>query len=118
MCLTVVLCLQVDLCAEEMGNNVRPAAALLGDINAIVTQVPSLQLGLHTNTHICLYVVSVGVHSHKSNLKSLFDSLFVCFLLQLLQCVRNDVWKYPSDAEWWSTLKDKIAANAKISKVG
>uniref|UniRef100_A0A8D3E4P6 2-hydroxyacyl-CoA lyase n=1 Tax=Scophthalmus maximus TaxID=52904 RepID=A0A8D3E4P6_SCOMX len=69
--------IQVDLCAEEMGNNVRPAAALLGDINAIVTQVPSLQL----------------VHSHKSNLKSLFDSLF-----------------------WWSTLKDKIAANAKISK--
>uniref|UniRef100_A0A8D3E8T5 2-hydroxyacyl-CoA lyase 1 n=2 Tax=Scophthalmus maximus TaxID=52904 RepID=A0A8D3E8T5_SCOMX len=64
--------IQVDLCAEEMGNNVRPAAALLGDINAIVTQ--------------------------------------------LLQCVRNDVWKYPSDAEWWSTLKDKIAANAKISK--
>ena len=41
-----VLCLQrclfylkVDLCAEEMGNNVRPAAALLGDVNGIVTQV-------------------------------------------------------------------------------
>lgn len=31
--------MQVDLCAEEMGNNVRPAVALLGDINAIVTQV-------------------------------------------------------------------------------
>ncbi|KAI4810719.1 hypothetical protein KUCAC02_013652 [Chaenocephalus aceratus] len=51
--------LQVDLCPEEMGNNVRPAVALLGDINAIVTQ--------------------------------------------LLE-------------EWWGTLKDKIAANAKISK--
>uniref|UniRef100_A0A665UJQ7 2-hydroxyacyl-CoA lyase 1 n=1 Tax=Echeneis naucrates TaxID=173247 RepID=A0A665UJQ7_ECHNA len=31
--------IQVDLCAEEMGNNVRPAVALLGDINAIVTQL-------------------------------------------------------------------------------
>ncbi|CAL8361292.1 unnamed protein product [Arctogadus glacialis] len=31
--------IQVDLCAEEMGNNVRPAAALLGDVNGIVTQV-------------------------------------------------------------------------------
>lgn len=30
--------MQVDLCAEEMGNNVRPAVALLGDINATVTQ--------------------------------------------------------------------------------
>nr|XP_033959175.1 2-hydroxyacyl-CoA lyase 1 isoform X2 [Pseudochaenichthys georgianus] len=64
--------LQVDLCPEEMGNNVRPAVALLGDINAIVTQ--------------------------------------------LLEGVHKDGWKYPSDAEWWGTLKDKIAANAKISK--
>lgn len=31
--------MQVDLCAEEMGNNVRPAVALLGDISAIVAQV-------------------------------------------------------------------------------
>ncbi|XP_028326197.1 2-hydroxyacyl-CoA lyase 1 [Gouania willdenowi] len=31
--------IQVDLCPEEMGNNVRPAVALLGDINAIVTQL-------------------------------------------------------------------------------
>lgn len=36
---------------------------------------------------------------------------------QLLECVRKDGWKYLSDAEWWSTLRDKIAANAKISKV-
>ena len=38
----IMLCLfylKVELCAEEMGNNVRPAAALLGDVNAIVTQV-------------------------------------------------------------------------------
>uniref|UniRef100_UPI003AAAFAD4 2-hydroxyacyl-CoA lyase 1 isoform X2 n=1 Tax=Centroberyx gerrardi TaxID=166262 RepID=UPI003AAAFAD4 len=65
--------IQVDLCAEEMGNNVRPAVALLGDINAIVSQ--------------------------------------------LLEYVRKDGWKYPSNTEWWSTLKEKIAANAKISKV-
>uniref|UniRef100_A0A3P8ZN93 2-hydroxyacyl-CoA lyase 1 n=1 Tax=Esox lucius TaxID=8010 RepID=A0A3P8ZN93_ESOLU len=31
--------IQVDLCAEEMGNNVRPAAALLGDISAVVKQL-------------------------------------------------------------------------------
>ncbi|KAM4600310.1 2-hydroxyacyl-CoA lyase 1 [Polymixia lowei] len=64
--------IQVDLCAEEMGNNVRPAAALLGDIRAIVTQ--------------------------------------------LSEYLRKDGWKYPSDTEWWSTLKEKMAANAKISK--
>uniref|UniRef100_A0AAQ5XRK2 2-hydroxyacyl-CoA lyase n=1 Tax=Amphiprion ocellaris TaxID=80972 RepID=A0AAQ5XRK2_AMPOC len=64
--------IQVELCPEEMGNNVRPAAALLGDINAIVTQ--------------------------------------------LLACVRKEGWKYPSNTEWWSTLKEKIAANAKMSK--
>lgn len=35
--------MQVDLCAEEMGNNVRPAVALLGDINATVNQVTATQ---------------------------------------------------------------------------
>lgn len=35
----VTVCLQVDLCPEEMGNNVRPAVALLGDLSSIVTQV-------------------------------------------------------------------------------
>lgn len=64
--------IQVDLCAEEIGNNVRPAVALLGDVNAVVTQ--------------------------------------------LLECVRKESWKYSSSTEWWSTLKDKVAANAKISK--
>lgn len=36
---------------------------------------------------------------------------------QLLTCVREHGWKYPSNTEWWSSLKEKIAANAKISKV-
>ncbi|XP_072184463.1 2-hydroxyacyl-CoA lyase 1 isoform X1 [Excalfactoria chinensis] len=31
--------IQIDVCAEEMGNNVRPAATLLGDINAITKQL-------------------------------------------------------------------------------
>ncbi|XP_074840635.1 2-hydroxyacyl-CoA lyase 1 isoform X2 [Carettochelys insculpta] len=31
--------IQVDICAEELGNNVRPAAALLGDINAVTDQL-------------------------------------------------------------------------------
>lgn len=64
--------IQVDLCAEEMGNNVRPAVALLGDINAVMNQ--------------------------------------------LLQGIRIDGWKYGSDTAWWSSLRNKIAANAKISK--
>lgn len=40
--------MQVDLCAEEMGNNVRPAVSLLGDISAIVAQV--------TVTHIYFFI--------------------------------------------------------------
>ncbi|XP_061919032.1 2-hydroxyacyl-CoA lyase 1-like isoform X2 [Entelurus aequoreus] len=63
--------IQVDLCPEEMGNNVRPAVALLGDVNAVVNQ---LQEG-----------------------------------------IVKDGWKYPSDTIWWSVLKQKIAANAKIT---
>ncbi|XP_051922660.1 2-hydroxyacyl-CoA lyase 1 [Hippocampus zosterae] len=63
--------IQVDLCPEEMGNNVRPAVALLGDINAVVHQ--------------------------------------------LSECLMKDGWKYPSDTEWWRTLREKMASNAKIS---
>ncbi|KAL7976726.1 hypothetical protein Chor_008675 [Crotalus horridus] len=31
--------IQVDICAEELGNNVKPAAALLGDIKAVTEQL-------------------------------------------------------------------------------
>ncbi|XP_053570175.1 2-hydroxyacyl-CoA lyase 1 [Bombina bombina] len=31
--------IQVDICAEELGNNVRPAATLLGDIDAVTQQL-------------------------------------------------------------------------------
>ncbi|XP_019364201.1 PREDICTED: 2-hydroxyacyl-CoA lyase 1 isoform X2 [Gavialis gangeticus] len=31
--------IQVDICAEELGNNVRPVATLLGDINAVTQQL-------------------------------------------------------------------------------
>ena len=55
-----VLFVQVDLCPEEMGNNVRPAVALLGDINAIVTQVTTTQrahiLFLINPSPLCAYV--------------------------------------------------------------
>uniref|UniRef100_A0A8K9ULM6 2-hydroxyacyl-CoA lyase n=1 Tax=Oncorhynchus mykiss TaxID=8022 RepID=A0A8K9ULM6_ONCMY len=64
--------IQVDLCAEEMGNNMQPAAALLGDVNAIVKQI--------------------------------------------LEYVHKDGWKYPADTEWWTTLKEKMAANATMTK--
>uniref|UniRef100_A0A673HL39 2-hydroxyacyl-CoA lyase n=1 Tax=Sinocyclocheilus rhinocerous TaxID=307959 RepID=A0A673HL39_9TELE len=64
--------IQVDLCAEELSNNVRAASALLGDIRAVVRQ--------------------------------------------LLETVRSESWRFPSDSEWWSTLKEKMTANAQISK--
>uniref|UniRef100_A0A4W2DIV1 2-hydroxyacyl-CoA lyase n=1 Tax=Bos indicus x Bos taurus TaxID=30522 RepID=A0A4W2DIV1_BOBOX len=31
--------IQVDICAEELGNNVRPAVTLLGDVNAVTKQL-------------------------------------------------------------------------------
>ncbi|XP_007934911.1 2-hydroxyacyl-CoA lyase 1 [Orycteropus afer afer] len=31
--------IQIDICAEELGNNVRPAVTLLGDINAVTKQL-------------------------------------------------------------------------------
>ncbi|XP_049622096.1 2-hydroxyacyl-CoA lyase 1 [Suncus etruscus] len=31
--------IQIDICAEELGNNVKPAVTLLGDINAVVKQL-------------------------------------------------------------------------------
>lgn len=64
--------IQVDLCAEELSNNVRAASALLGDIRAVVSQ--------------------------------------------LLETVRSESWRFPSDSHWWATLRDKITANAQISK--
>ncbi|KAI3360948.1 hypothetical protein L3Q82_013155, partial [Scortum barcoo] len=50
--------IQVDLCAEEMGNNVRPAVALLGDINAIVTQALALQSTVPMNYYTVFHHVS------------------------------------------------------------
>ena len=103
-----------------MGNNVRPAVALLGDINAIVTQVAakmSLFFDWQTNVRwrytireqlICVCVCVC--------VSTVIMSLILFF--KLLECVHRDGWKYSSDTEWWSALKDKIAANAKISKVG
>ncbi|KAM6223853.1 2-hydroxyacyl-CoA lyase 1 [Rhynchocyon petersi] len=31
--------IQIDICAEELGNNVRPAVTLLGDVNAVTKQL-------------------------------------------------------------------------------
>lgn len=31
--------IQIDICAEELGNNVRPAAILLGDVKTVTEQV-------------------------------------------------------------------------------
>ncbi|XP_059674456.1 2-hydroxyacyl-CoA lyase 1 isoform X3 [Gavia stellata] len=41
--------IQIDICAEELGNNVRPAAILLGDINAVTKQGLALQKSLPMN---------------------------------------------------------------------
>ncbi|XP_031432489.1 2-hydroxyacyl-CoA lyase 1 isoform X2 [Clupea harengus] len=64
--------IQVDLCAEELGNNVRPAVALLGDIRSVVRQ--------------------------------------------MLDIFQKDPWSYPADSEWWKALREKMAANAEMSK--
>ncbi|KAI7806248.1 2-hydroxyacyl-CoA lyase 1 [Triplophysa rosa] len=64
--------IQVDLCAEELSNNVRAASALMGDIRAVVSQ--------------------------------------------LLESLKSESWRFPSDAEWWATLKEKMVANAHMSK--
>ena len=37
--------------------------------------------------------------------------------LQLLEKITKEGWKYPSNTEWWSSLKEKMAANAETSKV-
>lgn len=31
--------IQIDICAEELGNNVRPSVTLLGDVNAVSKQL-------------------------------------------------------------------------------
>ncbi|XP_032563367.1 2-hydroxyacyl-CoA lyase 1 isoform X3 [Chiroxiphia lanceolata] len=41
--------IQIDICAEELGNNVKPAAILLGDINAVTKQGLALQKSLPMN---------------------------------------------------------------------
>uniref|UniRef100_A0A7N8WZY7 2-hydroxyacyl-CoA lyase n=1 Tax=Mastacembelus armatus TaxID=205130 RepID=A0A7N8WZY7_9TELE len=50
--------IQVDLCPEEMGNNVRPCVALLGDINAVVTQALAVQSALPMNYYTVFHHVS------------------------------------------------------------
>lgn len=97
--------MQVDLCAEEMGNNVRPAVALLGDINAVMAQVTVDQL----ISLIATTVLSASLMPDKRG---------IYFFFQLLQGIQKDGWKYSCDSAWWSLLRNKIAANAKISKVG
>lgn len=96
--------MQVDLCAEEIGNNVRPAAALLGDVSAVMAQVIVDQL----TSLIVITVLSASLMG---------DNRGICFFFQLLKGVREDGWKYGSDTAWWSSLRDKMAVNAKISKV-
>lgn len=51
------------------------------------------------------------------DVKIVLHSLIYLFIFQLLECLRKDGWKYLSNTEWWGTLRDKISANAKISKV-
>lgn len=59
--------MQLDLCAEEMGNNVRPSVALLGDINAIVAQVTRTRQILVFACHekgeqlVCLWKVMMSL---------------------------------------------------------
>nr|XP_020032563.1 2-hydroxyacyl-CoA lyase 1 isoform X3 [Castor canadensis] len=47
--------IQVDICAEELGNNVRPAVTLLGDINAVTKQELASQKSLPMNYYTVFY---------------------------------------------------------------
>ncbi|XP_032486805.1 2-hydroxyacyl-CoA lyase 1 isoform X2 [Phocoena sinus] len=47
--------IQVDICAEELGNNVRPAVTLLGDINAVTKQELAFQKSLPMNYYTVFY---------------------------------------------------------------
>uniref|UniRef100_A0A9J7XMF0 2-hydroxyacyl-CoA lyase n=1 Tax=Cyprinus carpio carpio TaxID=630221 RepID=A0A9J7XMF0_CYPCA len=50
--------IQVDLCAEELSNNVRAASALLGDIGAVVRQSLALQSTLPMNYYTAFHHIS------------------------------------------------------------
>ncbi|ROI36342.1 2-hydroxyacyl-CoA lyase 1 [Anabarilius grahami] len=50
--------IQVDLCAEELSNNVRAASALLGDIRAVVSQTLALQSTLPMNYYTAFHHIS------------------------------------------------------------
>uniref|UniRef100_A0A671L9H5 2-hydroxyacyl-CoA lyase n=1 Tax=Sinocyclocheilus anshuiensis TaxID=1608454 RepID=A0A671L9H5_9TELE len=50
--------IQVDLCAEELSNNVRAASALLGDIGAVVRQSLALRSTLPMNYYTAFHHIS------------------------------------------------------------
>ncbi|XP_014987706.3 2-hydroxyacyl-CoA lyase 1 isoform X3 [Macaca mulatta] len=49
--------IQVDICAEELGNNVKPAVTLLGDINAVTKQELASRESLPMNYYTVFYHV-------------------------------------------------------------
>ncbi|XP_040819168.1 2-hydroxyacyl-CoA lyase 1 isoform X3 [Ochotona curzoniae] len=49
--------IQVDICAEELGNNVKPAVTLLGDINAVTRQELASQKSVPMNYYTVFYNV-------------------------------------------------------------
>uniref|UniRef100_A0A3B3WCC0 2-hydroxyacyl-CoA lyase n=1 Tax=Poecilia mexicana TaxID=48701 RepID=A0A3B3WCC0_9TELE len=50
--------IQVDLCAEEMGNNVKARVALLGDVGAVVSQALALKGTLPMNYYTVFHHIS------------------------------------------------------------
>ncbi|CAO2638010.1 2-hydroxyacyl-CoA lyase 1 [Lemmus lemmus] len=49
--------IQVDICAEELGNNVRPSVTLLGDVNAVSKQELASKRSLPMNYYTVFYHV-------------------------------------------------------------
>ncbi|XP_018430442.1 PREDICTED: 2-hydroxyacyl-CoA lyase 1 isoform X3 [Nanorana parkeri] len=49
--------IQVDICPEELGNNVKPAASLLGDVNAVTQQALALQTTVPMNYYTVFHHV-------------------------------------------------------------
>lgn len=72
--------IQVDICAEELGNNVQPVASLLGDVNAVTQQLleglQKLSWKYPTNTD-WLNSLRKKIKANEENSKELASSMSV-----------------------------------------
>lgn len=90
---------QVDLHAEEMGNNVSTRVPLLGDLKAVITQV------------------SCSVRRGQYSLSQLWS----CFLPQLNEALKRNSHtehvRMCGEPEWWEELETKVKLNLAANHV-